>query len=86
MKLIHRRIGKLESTVVLSESQSQRLVDILERRHRRLVAAGIPDEPVAVQLRMISERSKAVSASHPGMGLAETILAARKMRQLGSFA
>ena len=48
MKLIHRRIGKLESTVVLSESQSQRLVDILERRHRRLVAEGIPDEPVAV--------------------------------------
>ena len=80
MKLIHRRIGKLESTVALSDSHSQLLVCILERRHRRLVAAGIPDEPVEAQLRKIRDRSKAVSASRPGMGLAEIILAARKMR------
>ena len=86
MKLIHRRIGTLESTVALSESQSQQLVAIIERRHRRLEAAGIPDEPVEVQLRKIRDRSKAVSASRPGMGLAETILAARKMRQQGSCA
>ena len=67
MKLIHRRIGTLESTVALSESQSQQLVAIIERRHHRRLAAGIPDEPVEEQLRKIRYRSKAVSASRPGM-------------------
>ena len=86
MKLIQRRIGKLERTVALSDSHSQLLVAIIERRHRRLVAAGIPDEPVEVQLRKIRDRSKTASANCSGMGLAESILAARKERQQGNFA
>ena len=48
--------------MALSDSHSQLLVEIIERRHRRLVAAGIPDEPVEVQLRKIRHRSKAVGA------------------------
>ena len=86
MKLIHRRIGKLESTVALSESQSQQLVAIIERRHHRRLAAGIPDEPVEEQLRKIRDRSKKASANCSGMGLAESILAARKERQQGNGA
>ena len=86
MRLIQRRIGKLEEKVTISQSHSHVLVEIMERRHRRLVAAGIEDEPVEVQLRKIRDRSKTVSASHSGMGLAESILAARKMRQQGNFA
>lgn len=79
MKLIQRRICKLEGASALTESRSQQLVAVLERRHRRLVAAGIPDEPVDVQLRKLRDRWKTKSASGARMGLAEIILASRKL-------
>ena len=86
MRLIQRRIGKLEEKVTISQSHSHVLVEIMERRHRRLVAAGIEDEPVEVQLRKIRDRSRAVCASLPGASLGELVLAARKMRQQGNVA
>ena len=79
MKPILRRIHKLEGARASSQIQYLLLTQILERRHRRLLAEGIPDEPVAVQLRKIIDRQKTMP-SLKGGGLAEQILARRRMR------
>ena len=81
MKRIQTRILKLEGVCASSQIQYLLLTQLLERRHRRLLAEGIPDEPVDVQLRKILDRPKTMQQSLTGGGLAEQILARRRMRQ-----
>lgn len=81
MKLIERRIWKLEGDRASLQVQNIVLKQILERRHRRLVAAGFQDEPVEVQLCKTREYSKIMHKSLKGAGLAEHILARRRQRQ-----
>ena len=79
MKLIQRRIHKLEGARATSQIQYLLLTQLLERRHRRLLAEGIPDEPAEVQLQKILDRP--ATMQQLGGGLAEQILARRRMRQ-----
>ncbi len=81
MKVIKRRICKLEVDRASIEIQNIVLKQILERRHRRLLATGIQVEPVEVQLKKIREYSKIMHPSLKSAGLAEHILARRRMRQ-----
>ena len=81
MKLVERRICKLEEERASSQVRSTILTQILERRHRRLLAAGVQDEPVEVQLRKVREHSKIMHQSLKGAGLAEQLLARRRQRQ-----
>ena len=81
MKPIQRRIHKLEGARASSQIQYLLLTQLLERRHRRLLAEGIPDEPVDVQLRKILDRPKTMPQSLTGGGLAEQILTRRRVRQ-----
>ena len=81
MKLVERRICKLEGHRASSEIQNIVLKQILERRHHRLLASGIQEEPVEVQLNRIRESSKINYQSLKGAGLAEQVLARRRQRQ-----
>ena len=81
MKLIEKRICKLEGNRVSAQIQYIVVTQILERRQRRLLAAGIHDEPVEAQLKNIRDRSNIMHQRFNGAGLAEQILARRRMRQ-----